>query len=64
MGSTPLTLRTAPSKANSPRNAVSGGGGGSWPDAARMDSSTGRSYTGPVFLMSAGARFTVMRLTG
>ena len=65
MGSTPVTLRTVPSSASSPKKPLSTGKpDGSCSEASSTAKSTGKSYTGPVFLISAGARFTVMRLTG
>ena len=35
-----------------------------WPEAMRIPSKMGRSYTVPAFFLSAGARLTVTTLTG
>ena len=64
MGSTPATPRRAPVRDSSPMKAASAGGGGSSPPAASRPTKMGRSYTVPAFFWPAGARFTVMRLTG
>ena len=47
-----------------PKSNRGGGGGAICPEAAKMPSKMGRSYTGPSFFRSAGARFTVMRRSG
>ena len=64
MGSTPLMGRSRPVRLSSPTKAASAGSGGISSDAARMPSRIGRSYTVPSLRRPAGARFTVMRLTG
>ena len=64
MGSTPVTGRRAPLRLSSPRKAASSGRGRISSAAARMPSRMGRSYTVPSLRTRAGARFTVMRLTG
>ena len=53
-----------PVRLSSPTKAASAGSGGISSDAARMPSRIGRSYTVPSLRRPAGARFTVMRLTG
>ena len=47
-----------------PRKAASAGGSSIWPEDASTASSRGRSYTGPLLRMSAGARLTVMWRSG
>ena len=64
MGSTPVTGRSAPLRLSSPKNAASSGSGLISSAAAMIPSRMGRSYTVPSFRSRAGARFTVMRLTG
>ena len=64
MGSTPVTPRSAPVRDSSPMKAASAGGGGSSPPAESSPTKMGRSYTVPAFFWPAGARFTVIRLTG
>ena len=64
MGSTPVTGRSAPERLSSPKNAAPWGRGDISSAAARMPSRMGRSYTVPSFRTRAGARLTVMRLTG
>ena len=64
MGRTPGTGRSFPSRLSSPRNALSRPGVGTAPEAARIPSKIGRSYSVPDFFTLAGARFTVIRLTG
>ena len=68
IGSTPATGRSAPSRASSPMKKVfSKRGGGffpSLPEAAITPRAIGRSKCVPAFLISAGARFTVIRLAG
>ena len=61
--STPATGRSAPSSASSP-TAATPPPPSSWPDARRSASAIGRSYWGPAFLRSAGARFTTTRRGG
>ena len=62
--SAPGTARSSPASESSPKNAQSAGSFLICPSAESMPSSTGRSYTVPAFFTSAGARFTVIRLTG
>ena len=64
IGSAPRTGRTSPERESSPITAASGGSGLACPEAMRMPSRIGRSYTVPAFFRSAGAKFTVTRLTG
>ena len=64
MGSTPATGRSRPSRLSSPRKAVCFEGLRTAPEAARMLKQMGRSYWVPAFFTLAGARLTVMRLTG
>ena len=64
MGSTPETGRRFPSRLSSPRKAWSRSGAFTSWDAARSPKRMGKSYKVPVFFMPAGARFTVIRLTG
>ena len=64
MGSTPFMGRSPPVRLNSPTKAASAGRAGISSAAARIPSRMGRSYTVPSLRRPAGARFTVMRLTG
>ena len=64
MGRMPLTPRRDPVRESSPKNAACSGGGGSSPEAARIPTKMGRSYKVPAFFCPAGARLTVIRLTG
>jgi hypothetical protein len=65
MGSTPRTGRTWPSSASSPTNSErSLASGGNAPAAVRMPTAMGTSKAAPSFFRSAGARFTMMRLSG
>ena len=64
MGSTPFMGRSPPVRLSSPTKAASSGKGGISSAADRMPSRMGRSYTVPSLRRPAGARFTVMRLTG
>lgn len=64
IGSAPYTGRSSPLRDSSPMNAQSSPGSSISPSAARMPMNIGRSYSVPAFFLSAGARFTVMRLTG
>ena len=64
MGRTPVTGRSAPVRLSSPKNAASSGRSFSSSAAVRIPSRMGRSYTVPSLRWLAGARFTVMRLTG
>ena len=64
MGSTPVTPRRAPVRLSSPRKAASSGRRRISSAAVKMPSRMGRSYTVPSFRTRAGARLTVMWLTG
>lgn len=65
MGRTPFTGRSAPSSASSPISAQSSRCfSETFSLAASTPAAMGRSYAGPSFLISAGARFTVMRRRG
>ena len=65
MASTPDTGRSVPSKDNSPRmQKGSAFSFGSVSMAASMPTAIGRSYSGPSFFISAGAKFTVIRWAG
>ncbi len=65
MGSTPRTGRTSPERESSPqRCSPSSGRGGTSPQAASSATAMGRSNPVPSLRRSAGARFTVIRLTG
>ena len=64
MGSAPSTRRTSPSSATSPMNAMLSESKFICLPALSRAMRIGRSYTEPSLRVSAGARFTVMRLTG
>lgn len=65
MDSIPAQGRSLPDRDSSPRKAhACPGGSFSCPPAHRMPTRMGRSYSVPIFLTWAGARLTVMRLTG
>ena len=64
MGSMAFVWRTLPSSESSPRNTEESGSSRSWPELTRTDTAIGRSYAGPAFLRSAGARLTVIRRIG
>ena len=64
MGRAPCTGRSSPVRESSPIKAQSSPGLSNSPRAERIPTSMGKSYTVPAFFLSAGARFTVMRLTG
>ena len=65
IGRTPRTRRTSPESASSPvTHHPESPCATSWSDDASIPSAMGRSKLGPSFLMSAGARLTVVRAIG
>ena len=63
-GSTPLVCRNLPSSDSSPIKRASEISVFNCSDASKIPKAMGRSYDGPSFGKSAGARFTVIRLAG
>ncbi len=64
MGRIPFTGRRDPSKASSPANTGMGSGSFTYFLAASTPRAMGRSSPAPSFFRSAGARFTVMWVSG
>ena len=59
-----MTGRSRPSSEISPTKALPANGRSPPQPAARIPSRMGRSYSGPLFLVSAGARFTTSTPAG
>ena len=64
IGRMPAVWRRLPSSESSPRNTVFDRLADTCPVLTRMPMAMGRSYAGPSFLRSAGARLAVMRRIG
>jgi len=64
MGSIPAQGRSCPERESSPRKAQLSSRSLSCPPAASSPTRIGRSYRVPIFFTWAGARLTVIRLTG
>src|SRR3990170_1228405 len=64
IGKTPWTYRTVPSRESSPTNKEFARSASIVPDANKIPKAIGKSYAGPSFGISAGARLIVIRLGG
>ena len=64
IGRTPLVCLRVPSRDSSPRNREESGTDATWREFKRSATAIGKSYAGPAFLRSAGARLTVIRRIG
>ena len=64
IGRIPFVCLKVPSIDNSPKNNDSEIFGATCHDSINIPSAMGRSYAGPIFGRSAGAKFTVIRLIG
>ena len=64
IGNIPCVVRNLPSSASSPKNSDLLTASGICPLHTKIPIAIGRSYDGPVFLMSAGASETVIRRNG
>ena len=64
IGRMPFVCLTPPSSESSPRNRDASGIDGTCPELSSTARAIGRSYAGPAFRRSAGARLAVMRRIG